>query len=90
MTLKIAYNNKSEPLVTEILENKYPNLTVICYNEDNYKEKKEAFTIKGSWGARVAPFAILLDDNNKGIKAFYSESEECTFDNINNTLIMYE
>ena len=37
--------------------------------------RKEAFQLKGSWGARMDPFAICMD-GGKAVKAFYSETGE--------------
>lgn len=37
--------------------------------------QKEAFKLKGSWGARLDPFAITFDED-KAVKAFYSETGE--------------
>lgn len=37
--------------------------------------QKEAFKLKGSWGARLDPFAITFD-GDKAVKAFYSETGE--------------
>lgn len=39
------------------------------------KERKKAFGLKGSFGAREDPFAIIFD-KDKPIKAFYSEAED--------------
>lgn len=47
------------------------------------KGKKEAWALKSYWGARLDPFAIVMD-GNKPIKAFYSESE-----NVIDNLISY-
>lgn len=37
--------------------------------------RKEAFQLKGSWGARMDPFAICME-GDKAVKAFYSETGE--------------
>lgn len=37
--------------------------------------QKEAFKLKGSWGARMDPFVITFD-GEKAVKAFYSETGE--------------
>jgi hypothetical protein len=39
------------------------------------KSKKEAWRIKSYYGAKLDPFAVILD-NEKPIKAFYSEAED--------------
>lgn len=47
------------------------------------KSKKEAWRIKSYYGAKLDPFAIILDDE-KPIKAFYTEAED-----VINSLIKY-
>lgn len=47
------------------------------------KGKKEAWALKSHWGARLDPFAIVMNDG-KPVKAFYSESGEVIDD-----LILY-
>ena len=39
------------------------------------KSKKEAWRIKSYYGAKLDPFAVILD-NEKPIKAFYTEAED--------------
>lgn len=39
------------------------------------KSKKEAWRIKSYYGAKLDPFAVILDDE-KLIKAFYTEAED--------------
>ena len=39
------------------------------------KSKKEAWRIKSYYGAKLDPFAIILD-GEKPIKAFYTEAED--------------
>lgn len=57
-----AYTLKESPFFTYI-------------NESSCKGRKEAFALKGHWGARMTPFAICMD-GEKAIKAFYSETGE--------------
>ena len=47
------------------------------------KSKKEAWRIKSYYGAKLDPFAVILDDK-KPIKAFYTEAED-----VINSLIKY-
>ena len=47
------------------------------------KGKKEAWRIKSYYGAKLDPFAVILD-NEKPIKAFYTEAED-----VINSLIKY-
>lgn len=39
------------------------------------KSKKESWRIKSYYGAKLDPFAVILDDE-KPIKAFYTEAED--------------
>ena len=47
------------------------------------KSKKEAWRIKSYYGAKLDPFAVILDDE-KPVKAFYTEAED-----VINSLIKY-
>lgn len=47
------------------------------------KGKKEAWSLKSYWGAKLDPFAIVMN-GDKPVKAFYSESE-----NVIDNLILY-
>ena len=59
--------------------------TPIFYFVDSLakKSKKEAWRIKSYYGAKLDPFAVILDDE-KPIKAFYTEAED-----VINSLIKY-
>jgi len=46
--------------------------------------RKESFKLKGSYGARITPFAVCTE-GDKPIKAFYSEAEQ----DVINSLINY-
>lgn len=48
----------------------------LTFDEEHYKEKKEAFKIKGSLGARLTPFCAIYK-NKEIMKAFYSEAGDC-------------
>jgi hypothetical protein len=48
-----------------------------------YKGKKEAKRFKNQYSAKLEPFIVILD-NNKPIKAFYTEAED-----VINSLIKY-
>lgn len=87
MILEISFENYD--LVNEIIEN-YPNLHLKLHDEHTAQGKKDSYSFKGTWAAKLSPFAILFADDGKVIHAFYSEIKDCTFDNINNYLISYE
>ena len=81
MILNICFNDNCSQFPTKIenfcLEN-YPEIKIEKYNENDYHEKKKAFRIKGGYSARMTPFMLLLTDDKKYIKAFYSEDKGCT------------
>lgn len=84
-TLSIAYNNDSKDFfqaISELLKNDYPQVTLSGYNESAFKSRNKAFKLKGGWSARKTPFALIADEKGNPLKAFYSEVEECTIDNI--------
>ena len=88
MTLKVAYDDNCEKLITELKEllGKAPMINLEAYHEQIFKERKKAFALKTEWGTRISPFAILVDDDHNPVIAFYSEKGECTSEKINNAL----
>ena len=44
-------------------------------DDRTFAGRKESFKLKGSWGAKLTPFALCLE-GEKPIKAFYSETGE--------------
>lgn len=88
-TLEITFNDDCEDFKSKIanLVTNYPNLIFHAYNEWHYKEKKKAYKLKGGYSARMAPFALFKD--NTHTIPFYSESDDCTVDNIKEILNRY-
>lgn len=91
MLLKIAYNNYSEELISQLKDyvKKFPSVQLETFHEQVFKERKKAFAIKNEWGTKQSPFAILIDDNKIPVTAFYSERNECTLDKIIEVLKNY-
>lgn len=87
--LEITFNNDCLDFRSEIanLVTNYPNLIFHTYNESHYKEKKKAYKLKGGYSARLTPFALFKD--NTHTIPFYSESNDCTLDNIKEILNRY-
>lgn len=80
----VVYN--SEDQIKKIEEADIPNSPFFTYiNESSRKGKKEAYALKGHWGARLSPFIICMD-GDKAVKAFYSESEENVIESLINYL----
>lgn len=85
ISVMVAYDENSIPFFTQLktlITEKFPEVEIIGYREDSLKERKKAFGVKGSWAARVTPFAVMCDYEKNPLKAFYSEVQECTVDNI--------
>lgn len=89
MILKLAYSENSTKLVQDLKDYlvNYPLLKFETYNEQTMNERKKAFGLKSEWGAKITPFAVLIDDEkDKPLIGFYSEDNGCTFEKIINTL----
>lgn len=80
MQLKVAYDDNSEQLVAGLKKSlvDFPMIELETYHEQLFKERKKAFAIKNEWGTRISPFAILIDNNDVPVIAFYSEQGNCT------------
>ena len=91
MILKVAYDDNSEKLISELKEalTKFPMIELESYHEQLFKEKKKAWALKSEWGTRLSPFAIFIDNDHVPVIAFYSERNECTSDNIIESLKSY-
>lgn len=53
---------------------------VTYINETTTKGKKQAYKVKGHFAARQTPFIGVYDEDNKGIKGFYSEDSFNVFE----------
>lgn len=83
MELKVSYNDKSLEFFQElsnIINQKYNDITIIGYNENVKKERKHAFGLKSNYGTKLTPLVVIL--NPEPIKAFYTDVKECRIDNI--------
>lgn len=81
MEVYIVYNNDSQRKKLEETFKESPfSFTFI---DARGKEKKNAWALKSHWGAKLDPFAIVMDED-KALKAFYSEA-----DNVIDDLIKY-
>lgn len=71
-----VYIVHNDPLVEKrVIESEYVSTPFIHFiDEGSLKGKKEAFKLKGAWGARLTPFVAVFD-GEEIIKAFYSEAD---------------
>lgn len=85
LLLSIAYDEKAEgwkDQIANLLSTKYPEVEVTFFHEGKLKTRRKAFMLKGGYSARKSPFAVIFNSDKNPLKAFYSEVEECTLDNI--------
>ena len=80
MFLKIAHNNESLELVQKLKD----IIDVEALNEDVFSSRKKAFSFKHTWGAKKSPFAMLYNDEEVPVMAFYSEDNNCNYETILN------
>lgn len=82
-TIKFAYNDDEDlNKFLSILGNR--KFEVITYNENKYKDKKKAFSLKNKFGAKMLPF-IVIEGSNDFLKVFYQESGD-SLENLRNYL----
>lgn len=74
---KMVYNSTCYDLVDHIVDTY--KIDIDCYNEEHYKEKKDAVSIKVDAGTKLVPFigAYNIDDEGKEtlIGAMWGESD---------------
>ena len=66
----VVYDNPKQ--IVEL--SKYDNIQFIDIMTS--KGKKEGWRVKSHWGAKLDPFAIVSNNEDKPVKAFYSEAED--------------
>ena len=83
--LKIAFNDESKELVNtleKLIPEKFPTVSLETFHEEVYKEQRKARMLKSTWGTKHTPFAILINEENNPIKAFYQEEDNCNLTKI--------
>ena len=80
MILKVAFKNEDSIKGLQELLNNYPLIELIELNE--ISDKINALKLKHYYGAKLSPFACLIDNNGKHIQAFYSENKSFSLDYI--------
>lgn len=90
MKLYLAHNNIAfEDELRRFIEAEMEDVKFYAYDESYTDDKKRANRLKGGFSARESPFAVLKTDEDKFLKAFYSEVDECTVKNIIHNLLYY-
>ena len=80
MTLYVAHN---DPTFEAALKSSLEGLVkVVCFDMSYSDELVKARKLKAGWSAVDTPFALLKDENEEPLEAFYSEVGACTVDNI--------
>lgn len=81
INIYVTYSDTNDLVKINNLSN---TISVTSFNSLSKTDKKKSYTLKSHWAARLDPFAIVYEDD-KPIKAFYSEADE----NVIDTLIAY-
>ena len=92
LSITVAIDDNSQKFfqeLTEVIKTEYPEVELNSFHEGLLKERKKAFAFKGGYSARKTPFAVLFDVDRNPRKAFYTEVEECTVENIKSHLDWY-
>ena len=91
MKLYLAHNKDLafEEQLRKFIEAEAPSVELISYDESYTDDKKRANRLKGGFSARMSPFAVLKTNEEKFIKAFYSEVNDCTYSNLTHNLLYY-
>ena len=76
--MKVTITYSDESILSRIPKSE--NITLL--DVETLKGKKEAFKLKSHWGARLDPF-IIIEDNGKAIKAFYTEAGDAISEFLN-------
>ena len=84
MILKVAFKNEDSIKGLQELLNNYPLIELIKLSETS--DKINALKLKHYYGAKLSPFACLIDNNGKHIQAFYLENKSFSLDYIKNVL----
>lgn len=81
--IKIVYNNNNDRRLLDLQSLESP-IFIDYMDYNTSKGRKDGSRLKAYYGARKFPFIEVLDENNKFVKAFYSEE-----DNAVNQLIKF-
>lgn len=85
MKIIIIYSDEDQLSKLKIDE----SLDIEFINSKSRTGKKKARKIKNFYGAKLDPFAVILDKNDKTINTFYSEAED-VINSLTNLLKNYE
>ena len=81
MQATVVYANKKDKELLSLIDSGVPFfINYIDYNTKN--GRKEAYTIKSKWSAKLNPF-VVLQEGEEIIKVFYSEKENAVQQLIN-------
>lgn len=69
----VVYDNNKDRELLNLADSKFP--IFIHYIDFNTKKgRKEAYRVKSHWAAKMNPF-VVLQDEGKIVKIFYSEKD---------------
>ena len=82
MVANIVYSDDKDRKLLELVPNNFP-IFINFINFNSGTGRKEAYKIKGRWGAKLNPFVEILDDKNEIVRCFYSENGNAIFKMVN-------
>lgn len=72
MEVTIVYSNKKDKEFLDLINLETP---IFIKYVNSISDKKSAYQIKSYWGAKLDPF-VVIQEEDKIIKVFYSEKED--------------
>lgn len=72
MKVEVVYEDKKDKELIELVKFSTP-FFVEFIDIQTKNGKKEGYQIKSEFGARLNPFVVLYDDEDKFVKCFWSE-----------------
>ena len=81
MEATIVYDNKKDRELLDLTDSKFP-IFVHYVDFNTVDGRKEAYQIKGHWGARLNPF-VVVQEGEEIVKVFYSETSNAVQQLIN-------
>lgn len=82
MKVILVYDNKKDKELMELIQ--FPTPYFIEYVDTLTREGlKESYRIKGQFGARLNPFIVIYNDEDKLVQCFWSENGNAVHQFIN-------
>lgn len=75
MNITVVYNDDNT--IKRLEDTNFKVSPLFTFIDDRtYEGRKKAFKVKSSLAARLSPFAVIYNEDNEPIKAFYTEASD--------------